>query len=356
MDEKLLKKEEIGKLYEYLSRYYNFYAPVKINGQVNFKKISNPDEIELDFLNSRIPPKEVIFPRMETLFKYKMNGKDIEILEGNNEPEKNIIFGIRPCDAYSFHLLEMFFAWGKFQDELFLSKRKNTVLMGLGCNEPRQTCFCTSLDYQGHPHRSENMDIFLCDLGDNFLFKAVSKAGKAIMDKLTWLSNAGKNDLKKADDLLKRAESLMAPKLNIDDTADILDKCFDDPLWEDISANCLGCGTCAFLCPTCTCFDVVDEPDKYNNRGKRIRIWDTCQFCIYTLHTSGHNPRNSKIERCRNRILHKFSYYPKNYGLIGCVGCGRCVQSCPVNNDIRQIIKKINRINKQNKEEEILVS
>ena len=119
---------------------------------------------------------------------------------------------------------------------------------------------------------------------------------------------------------------------------------------------CLGCGTCAFLCPTCTCFDVVDEDDHYNHRGKRIRLWDTCQFCIYTQHTSGHNPRDSIIERCRNRILHKFSYYPKNYGMLGCVGCGRCIQLCPVNNDLRDIIKKIILIRKEKEEAKVIAT
>ena len=72
------------------------------------------------------------------------------------------------------------------------------------------------------------------------------------------------------------------------------------------------------------------------------------------METSGHNPRNTKIQRCRNRIMHKFSYYPTNYDLLGCVGCGRCINVCPANNDLRVILDKIEKIEK--KEDEKVVA
>ena len=39
--------------------------------------------------------------------------------------------------------------------------------------------------------------------------------------------------------------------------------------------------------------------------------------------------------------MHKYSYYPENYGEILCTGCGRCVMVCPVNLDIREVLRKI---------------
>lgn len=155
-----------------------------------------------------------------------------------------------------------------------------------------------------------------------------------------------------AQDLGKKAEEAIVTKLDLKNIDKILDPNFDNQIWEEVSEICIGCGTCSFLCPTCTCFDVIDENVPNENRGRRVRIWDTCQSCLYTLHTSGHNPRNSCIERVRNRILHKFCYYPENYGMLGCVGCGRCVQLCPANNDLRAIIEKINKI-EQKKEEKV---
>jgi len=61
----------------------------------------------------------------------------------------------------------------------------------------------------------------------------------------------------------------------------------------------------------------------------RCRIWDSCQYSAFTLEASGHNPREAKEERMKRRFYHKVSaqYYVKD-GLLGCVGCGRCVQVC----------------------------
>lgn len=339
MDEKILKKTEIGKLYSELEKEYKFYAPTKIKGNIAFKKISNPEEIELDYLNSKVPPKDVLFPQKETIFEYRYEGKDVIIEERKDLEDKILIFGVRPCDAYSFKLLEDFFASGEFQDDVFLKKRENATIIGIGCNSPRQTCFCTSVG--GHPFQKESTDVFLSDLGDHYLVEAVSEKGKNLVKKLSWLSEAKKGDLEKSKELAQQAEDSFTTKFNFDLVTKVLDENFENPVWQEISESCIGCSSCTFLCPTCTCFDVIDENDEYNNRGRRIRIWDTCQSCLYTLETSGHNPRPEKIQRCRNRIMHKFSYYPSNYDCLGCVGCGRCITACPVNNELRLIIDKI---------------
>jgi ferredoxin len=349
MEEKVLMKNEIGKLYIELAEDYNFYAPVKEKGNVLFKKILNPNDILLDFFNSKVPPKEILFPKMELLFEYQINGKEIEIKDRQDLDEKNIILGIRPCDAHALTLMANFFTFhGNCEDEIFIKKRENTILIGIGCNIPKSTCFCTSVG--GHPFQKEDLDILLIDLGDKYLVEMISDKGKYFVQKLAWLSKAKKDDVQKAKMLSKIAEDSFVEKLDITDIDKTLNPNFNNPIWAEISDVCMGCGTCSFFCPTCTCFDVIDEKDNYNSRGRRIRIWDTCQFCLYTLHTSGHNPRNSCIERCRNRIMHKFSYYPQNYNLLGCVGCGRCIQLCPVNNDIRVIINKLKQIKKEEKE------
>ncbi len=343
MENKILLKKDIGKLYNALVKDYTFYAPVNEKGNVAFRKIENPEDIDLDFLNSKVPPKEILFPETEVLFEYRYEGKEVIIEDRKDLEEKKIIFGIRPCDAHSFMLFANFFSFhGDCKDEIYLTKRENTVLIGMGCNSPRQTCFCTSVG--GNPFNKEDVDVFLVDLGDKYLVEIISEKGNSIFQKFTWLGKPNDDDLKKAEELAKIAEESISTDLDVDKIVSNLDKNFVHPIWREISESCIGCGSCTFLCPTCTCFDVIDEKDNYHDRGRRIRIWDSCQSCLYTLETSGHNPRPTKIERCRNRIMHKFSYYPKNYGLIGCVGCGRCVNVCPANNDLRIILKKIETI------------
>jgi len=188
MEEKILKKTDIGKLYDELKKDYNFYAPTKVRGNIAFEKISDAKEIELDYLNSKVPPKDVLFPQKEILFEYRNEGKDVIIEERKDLEDKILIFGVRPCDAYSFKLLNDFFAFGDFQDEVFLKKRESATIIGIGCNNPRQTCFCTSVG--GHPFQKESTDVFLSDLGDNYLVEAVSDKGKVLLKGLSWLGDA----------------------------------------------------------------------------------------------------------------------------------------------------------------------
>ena len=105
--------------------------------------------------------------------------------------------------------------------------------------------------------------------------------------------------------------------------------------------RCLACGACSFLCPTCHCFDIQDEVTAEG--GVRFRCWDTCQFGEFTRMGAGHNPRPTQKERVRQRVSHKFKYLVEEFGRLGCTGCGRCVEACPVNIDIRSVLARRSR-------------
>ena len=121
--------------------------------------------------------------------------------------------------------------------------------------------------------------------------------------------------------------------------ADKTDEFFNAPEWKELSQSCLGCGTCTFVCPTCQCYDIKDF--NTGNGIKRFRCWDSCMYSEFTRMAHGNN-RLTQLERFRQRFMHKLVYYPTNNdGLFSCVGCGRCLSSCPISMNIVKVMKTL---------------
>ena len=144
--------------------------------------------------------------------------------------------------------------------------------------------------------------------------------------------------IKEAQGVKDAAEAAMGEAPEVRAAQGQLLALFDNAeFWEAQSGKCISCGTCTYLCPTCYCFNISDE--KFGHEGVRLRTWDNCMSSQFTLEASGHNPRPTKANRLKNRVGHKFSYYPSLHdGNIACCGCGRCIKSCPASVDIRAIV------------------
>ena len=339
MEELILPKNKLNDFINKIKSGYTIIAPIKYDDLTYFKKITDPSKINLDFINSKYPPKSILFNQTETLFKFK-HGLKAEIQNEDIKNSKNVIFGIRPCDARSFSIVDNLFK-DEYIDPYYNSKRENTILIGLSCNSPDTNCFCTSMDCG--PASSDDVDILFTDIGDKFHINVKTKKGETLIKSSEGLFKKATNeDKNKTKQISKKAEDKISRNMNTKDIVDKLEKIFDNQFWKDISLRCLSCGICTYECPTCHCFDILDETSL--REGARIRVWDTCMNPEYTVHASGHNPRPARMNRTRNRIYHKFNYYPKNYNVIACVGCGRCINDCPVNIDIIDIITKAREV------------
>ena len=339
-DSKLLKKEQLEGFLESLLNDYTVFGPVKKGDLLFFNRIESVNDVALGRGNTLNSVKDALFPQTERLFAYRHDDKAVEINAPSSDGKELALFGIRPCDARGLLLLDKVFG-GSLRDPYYCDKREKTVVIGMACNQPDPNCFCLALG--GGPCSAEGSDLLFLDLGDQYLVKAGSSKGKALLKNKVF-QKVDEETLARADLIEKEAEKSMnqaafgQPAIGegLDKRLEIL---FDDPIWDDITESCLGCGICTYLCPTCHCFDILDEVGK--SAGERIRIWDSCQFPLFTHQASGVNPRPSAKERFRQRIMHKLCYLPQNGNIAGCVGCGRCVTECPVNLDIREVIQKI---------------
>lgn len=333
----VFEKDRLPMLIDELVDKYRVFAPVDLGKYFRLKDISSGEDVCIDFHNTKLAAKEILFPQTELILTIKKGEVGLETEEASTNSKEHVLFGIRPCDAMGLVLTDMFFASGEHKDQPYLERRGKTAVVGLACNHPRGTCFCTSVG--GSPFGKEGMDLFLVDLGDEYLIEVLTKRGERLVESVDWMREADEGDIERAEKLLEIAEEAIKMEQPIEGLSEKLDGMFEDPLWDKLHQKCVGCGICTYLCPTCWCFDILDEETPTG--VKRIRLWDTCQFPIFTLQGSGFNPRPSGKERMRQRVLHKFNYFQKEFGTPACVGCGRCVQECPVNLDIREIVKTI---------------
>ena len=333
---KISKKDIAGLLADW-SEEFSIFVPSQVNGATD---MTTWDGQDTDFLNwyrnTVTPPKAVFFPPFEEMFRFQKEKQKYQVQLPPEENQRRLVFGIRPCDANAMTILDQVFQ-NDYEDSYYISKRTNTVLVSIACSRPYDSCFCTSLG--SGPADATNADIMFTDIGDDYLVEPVTEVGKELVAKTSKFVEATTADEKAAK--LAKGEAVAKVTRHLDTTnidKQLLVTFEDEAMWHGIAAKCVSCGICTLLCPTCYCFDINDELIK--NEGARYRSWDSCSFATYTK-MPAENPRIEKWRRVRNKVCHKYEFYPMNYGVIACTGCGRCIRHCPVNWDIVQTLESI---------------
>jgi len=335
-----ISKDNLAALVDSLRRSgMRVVAPVSRTAFTEFAEIVALDEADFSQVNTRSSIKQFLFPATEPILSYSLEQSNVKLeCEEPPEPRKTVIIGSRPCDAASLPILDKLFSWD-CEDRFYLNRRSATVVISIACTDCDDCCFCTAIGLG--PDSKQGSDLLLVP-GESGCYNAepCTERGAELVkqhEKLFTQSAAPASVCKAV------LEKLPKP-LNLDRIANWLRGHFYDDFWQAASLKCVGCGCCTFLCPTCHCFDITDEHGRYRDgrrAGLRRKNWDSCQFAQFTLHASGHNPRPDRASRWRQRMMHKFLYYPERFGSRLCTGCGRCVRSCPVQMDIRDQLKAI---------------
>ncbi len=334
--EAILKKEQLGQWVAKLQERAQVYAPSFVEDAWAFTRADPGAPVELDHTNTVRPAKSFVFPQREVLYKFRLeNGKAPQLTHTEPEVEAAVVFGVRPCDGRAMVRNDRVFSCG-FLDPYYTARREQVAFVGLACAAPPSpNCFCLALG--GSPHSEDGLDALMTELGGRYYVKALTEKGQELLERgRTLLEEPKAADRKEVNDA--HAASLEHPQRSIaamDKVAEALRQNFDSPLWDKLAQACLGCGACTYLCPSCHCFDINDEVTSRSPlAGERVRTWDNCQFPDFTMHSSGHNPRDDIGARLRQRICHKLLYFVENHKMQQCTGCGRCITHCPVGIDI----------------------
>jgi ferredoxin len=280
MANKKISKKDIAKLLNQWSQQFAVFAPSRKSGVAEMAKWDGKDTSFLEwYRNTVVPPKASFLPPMEEMFRFRKDKEGYSIeLPPKKDEYKQLVFGIRPCDARAMAILDMTFEQA-YVDPYYLAKRRNTILVGLGCTNPCESCFCTSMGVS--PVESTDVDLMFTDTGDQFLIEEITDKGKKLIAKTSGLKEATKDDEAKAKKAKETAYNKVSRKLDTEGIKDKLLASFDDEeFWEKVAAKCISCGICTLLCPTCYCFDINDE--LVRQEGTRFRSWDSCGFPAYT--------------------------------------------------------------------------
>ena len=331
--QKFISKEDLLRKLSELAKKFELIGPKEIQGKgIFYENITDTKELCFDASIAIEPAKKLFLNPAEFLAKETLSSDNV-VIETIDLPKGNrLLIGITPCEAKGLTLLDKVFD-SEYKDNFYINNRKRTIIVGLACAKADTSCFCTSLN--GSPVENTGMDAILFYLESGFVIDITSDCGKEIF--ASWGEDLSKDKLKSWQiDKEKRVASVKKTiKVPEPET---LDKIFESEYWAKVSRPCLSCGICTYLCPTCHCFDLADES------RKKLRCYDSCAFRDFTLQASGENPRLNKKDRYRQRVFHKFNYFKKNFADNLCVGCGRCIRTCPVKINIGQIIDGASKV------------
>ncbi|HBU09136.1 MAG TPA: Ni/Fe hydrogenase subunit beta [Candidatus Omnitrophica bacterium] len=320
-----IKKENLNKWLEYLKKKARLYAPKKKENLFVFRPVKDVAEVCLKYVPTILPPKKYYFPQKEKLLKFSI--EPFKTAKAISEFEEFILFGVHTCDIAGIQCMDVVFRDGP-EDPNYLNRKDKMTIIGIECLEYcDQYANCVSM--ANHVPRG-GYDLMLVDIGEKFNIHINSEKGERLVKGLSYIKETGEAEMSALERVREAKKKVFKEEFSapLNKVNQAFSQGFASRVWEDVGRRCVACGNCTAVCPTCYCFDVLDDMDLSLNEGLRYRIWNSCQMDDFAKVAGGEDFRKERANRQRHRYYRKFKYPVDKFNRYFCTGCGRCSRSC----------------------------
>ena len=278
--------------------------------------------------------KQFLQPPLLRLWQAVRKHGAVEIVAEAEAPPRYAFIGVRACELHAIQIQDKVFLEGAYVDPIYQARREQAFIVAVNCGQAGNTCFCASM--ATGPQVGSGYDLALTEVlsGERHYFVTAvgTVLGADVLDAIPHRS-ASADEVAAAESIIAATAAHMGRTLETTGLQELLYRNLEDPHWEEVANRCLTCGNCTMVCPTCFCTTVEDVTDLTGERAERWRKAASC-FNIDFSHIYGGSMRATAKARYRQWMAHKLAAWIDQFGVSGCVGCGRCITWCPVGIDI----------------------
>lgn len=263
---------------------------------------------------------------------------------GDEECPRYAFLGVRGCDLAAIATLDRVLGRSEYPDDAYVGRRRRIFVVAVNCTEPGGLCFCASMGTG--PAAGPGHDLALTERagadGVTYLVDVGSPDGADVLAAVSHRP-AASDEIDRARADVEAASHKMGRRMPDTDLRQLLVASRESPQWEEVAGRCLTCGNCTMVCPTCFCTSTEDVSDLTGDHAERWRHWASCFEFDFTYVHGGGSVRQSGASRYRHWLTHKLGTWHDQFGMSGCVGCGRCIAWCPTGIDITEEMNKMAR-------------
>lgn len=314
-----VRADRMAPIFARLKEKYRIFAPKRFPGRgpkggdlIRYGEIDAITEVVYKE-KSHFSAKEVFYPISQTMFYF--NGENCT--EKELDDGREVLLFLRPCDLNAIRRLDAIFLQNGQPDLYYARMREKVKPVLLECRGSFDNCFCVSMG------ANEAFDYAAAVRIDDIC------ALVEICDEELLPYFADEVPIGFTPEFVKENRRAARPP-KIEGREQLGKVCALD-YWKKYDEDCIACGGCNTVCPTCSCFDTVDIIYNETSRdGERRRVWSGCMLRDFTQTAGGGMARKTQGANMRFKVLHKMYDYKERFGGEHmCVGCGRCIDRCP---------------------------